>query len=61
MDVTYMKYTNCGDQKDNVDWVLEPKGNIKNSRRVIYGTHIQKCVRFCIEQREIFYRWVPEQ
>ena len=38
MDVTYMKYTNCGDKIDkidNVDWVLEPNGNIKNSLQLV--------------------------
>lgn len=32
----------------------------KNSRRIVYGTHIKKCIRHCIQQREEFYRWIPE-
>jgi len=33
----------------------------KNSRRVVYGTHIQKCIGFCNQQQQTFYKWVPEQ
>jgi len=30
----------------------------KGSRRIIYGTHIKKCIQLCIDQRIQFHRWV---
>lgn len=33
----------------------------KNSRRVVYQTHIQSCIRWCLDQRETYYRWVPPE
>lgn len=32
----------------------------KKSRRIIYSTHIKKCIQKCIQQREEFYKWTPE-